>query len=389
MNLDEYKVYPYVPKILEDETVLAGRDGEEFLSALLKKHFNGVFLKRQNAKFYSGKRIPRSEGGRYEIDLIVLSQKFIYLIEVKNWTGILTPFDRLSEAEREKILRSPQMETKLNKNELQNTKNIWMQEKTYYEKGGIENKKYILHENMVLLNEKKRLALIRYFEDNNLKIDERKIVYKIVFVNSNLTFHESLAYDENLISFREIDTFVGGIRKSNFVENVVSGLIGLLVSKENSKILIELWYQNFDKKTFGEIDDILRKIRTWDYIKLYGDRILAGDCYYISGVNMDSEFLTESGEKIDKNHALLRHDYKDGGVNLGTVFLFTKLNANEMIEFRWCRSKFWGLIKALFGARLSGKHPFLGTTGLVKFHKAGENKAGFIELYKIEAILRG
>ena len=104
---------------------------------------------------------------------------------------------------------------------------------------------------------------------------------------------------------------------------------------------------------------------------------------------MDSEFLTEDGEKIDKNHALLRHDYKDGGTNLGTVFLFTKLNANEMIEFKWCRSKFWGFIKALFGIRLGGKHPFLGTTGLAKFHQAGESKAGFIELYKIEAILRG
>lgn len=73
-----------MPKFLEDEATLAGSDGEEFLSSLLKKHFNGTFLKRQNAKFYSGKRIPRSEGGRYEIDLIVLSQKFIYLIEIKN-----------------------------------------------------------------------------------------------------------------------------------------------------------------------------------------------------------------------------------------------------------------------------------------------------------------
>ena len=36
MNLDEYKIYPFTPKFLEDEATLAGRDGEEFLSSLLK-----------------------------------------------------------------------------------------------------------------------------------------------------------------------------------------------------------------------------------------------------------------------------------------------------------------------------------------------------------------
>lgn len=321
MNLDEYKIYPFMPKFLEDEATLAGRDGEEFLSSLLKKHFNGTFLKRQNAKFYSGKRIPRSEGGRYEIDLIVLSQKFIYLIEIKNWSGILTPFDKLSEERRQEILRFEQMETKLNQKELQNTKNIWMQEKTYYEKGGIEKKKYILHENMTLLNEKKCSEFIRYLKANNVEIDKRKIIYKIVFVNSNLTFHESLSDDENLIGFNEINAFVGGVRKSGFVEGVISGLVGLLVSRENSKILVDLWRQNFDNRTFNDIDGVLYKIRTWDYVKLYGGRILAGDCYYyISGVDMQSEFLTENGKKVDQNHTVLKHSHKDDGVNLGTVF---------------------------------------------------------------------
>ncbi|NLK66169.1 MAG: NERD domain-containing protein [Campylobacteraceae bacterium] len=382
-DLKEWYMYVSAPKVLEDEAVQAGRDGEDFLQALLKKHFNGSFLKKERAKFYSGKRIPRSDSsGRYEADLIVLTQRFIYLIEIKNWSGVLVPFSKYREEEKESIrTQSKEYLQKLSDDDL------WLQVKSYYAKGGIEKTEYVLHEDMLKLNSKKREALIAYLKNSGIKIDERKVIHKVVFVNDKFRIHESME-NENLITYSEIFSFIQGAGRSGFVEGVIKGLISLLVSQENARIISEIWYQSLDPKTFDELDKCISSLRTWDYVKLNGGRILAGDCYYISDVDMESEFLTQKGEKITLPHKYFKENYIDDDTNMKTVFLFDKLNQNDMIEFEWCRSRFRGLFKAIFSKRLRGNHPFKGRS-YIKFHQVGEPKVGFIELCKIDALLKG
>lgn len=382
-DLKEWYMYVSAPKVYEDEVVQAGRDGEDFLQSLLKKHFNDSFLKKERAKFYSGKRIPRNDSsGKYEADLIVLTQRFIYLIEIKNWSGTLVPFNVYPGYQRQGIRAK-------SKKELQELSDddLWLQVKRYYAKGGVEQTEYVLHEDMLKLNAKKRETLVEYLKNSGIKIDERKIIHKVVFVNQKFEIQENMK-NENLITYSEILHFIQSTGRSSLVEGVIKGLISLLVSQENARVISEIWYRSLDPKTFDDLDKCISSLRTWDYVKLNGGRILAGDCYYISDVDINSEFLTQKGEKITLPNKYLKENYIDDNTDMKTVFLFSKLNQNDMIEFEWCRSKFIGLFKAIFSKRLKGNHPFKGES-YIKFHQVGEEKAGFIELCKIDALLRG
>ena len=86
-RLDDWVLLRKVPIRCERPQVSAGRGAEHSLRLKLIKHHSTRF-----GEVFGGKRVPRkvgdAKGGRYEIDLIVITPRRLHIIEVKNWSGI-------------------------------------------------------------------------------------------------------------------------------------------------------------------------------------------------------------------------------------------------------------------------------------------------------------
>lgn len=91
-RLQEWVSVRSVRPVSEDAAALAGEDGERRIIALLE---NSRELK--DAFIFAGRRVPKTKdhrlipSNRSEIDIILLSHKAIHVIEVKNWSGVITP----------------------------------------------------------------------------------------------------------------------------------------------------------------------------------------------------------------------------------------------------------------------------------------------------------
>src|SRR6056297_968826 len=73
----------------EDPEVMAGRRAETMLRHIVDGH-----VKFRGSHCFTGKRVyNKALGHKNEIDLIVVSDKQLYILECKNWSGSLVKRD--------------------------------------------------------------------------------------------------------------------------------------------------------------------------------------------------------------------------------------------------------------------------------------------------------
>jgi hypothetical protein len=237
--------------IQEEGSILAGRDAEDLLRNLVDENYSF-----KGCHSFAGKRIPNLDGkGRREIDLVVITAKKIYVIECKNWSGEL-------------ILHQDR----------------WVQVKTDKNRQ-VER----THENIWQLNQFKMNLLVRNLANSGIQIRSQDICQKIIFMNKNLKIIDPHRYSyPDIITADRLDTYLA--QQNNRLkphERLFSSVIGLLLDEEiQDKIVDGIGIDRVGGDRHQQVIQTVSKFGTWDKVCLHGTKILSGDIYYHTPIDI-------------------------------------------------------------------------------------------------------
>lgn len=315
----------------EPPEVSGGRDGELALRRLV-----GASFRFQDAHLLAGRRIPsKRQGRRREIDLIVCTPARIHLIEVKNWSG------RLS-------VRN----------------GAWRQDRRG---GGVVEHGDLIRENLL-----KRDAVAEYLRDRGLELDERfvqhHLVPQIIFTNPKLELDPEVEARADVISWRELDAYLGRQRQTGLAERMFSSLIEFCL--DSGAKLASTQPQGrpgpMPPGIYQRIVACLSETGTWDQLRFYASNVVTGDVMSLT-----------VGPKTYRKPELVR------------------LAANLPIRLRWSRGWFWSLVKAVTGFGAAGSL-YLGkcrldvsTHDTVLFHAVGDAESSTRRLVELDGIVLG
>ncbi|XP_072029609.1 uncharacterized protein [Amphiura filiformis] len=225
----------------EDESVKAGREAEQQLVELLRKH--GV----PNGYVYQGLRVPDGFRTRkYEIDVVVLSEYGIYAIEVKNWSGrVAVSHDGKSWVHGKK--------------DINKEKDVTL----HYDQ---------VHDNVLIGIQQKAQLLRNHLLRNESCLAEKYFHPRVVFMNSNVQLCDKLKSTKEVIGQEHLLKFLESFEKG-LAWSVANSMIPSFITGQLSYSAIESARQG------------LCTIGTWDVLQLNGGRQLIGDfksCPHIS-----------------------------------------------------------------------------------------------------------
>ena len=321
-NLKEWRNILYTQKTKEDPAIKAGREAEEFLTSMVESN-----LKYKGVYCYLGKRVrSHVEKRRYEIDLIVLTKKHIYMLEVKNWSGSLVKKGKK-----------------------------WVQIR---KKG-----KELIHPNLTEYNRKKQDIVIEYLKSEDINLDKKYFSQKVIFMNKNLRLDKKIVNDFNVIPYEKLHTYLSNQKGTTFTERFLHSVVEFCLDSEKSSIVIGELFDAMDKTTFQNIQKALTKLHTWDKVVLHGGRILTGDALVLE---LKSKKIQMKSLPHNREYRLKWNRSKVFGLlqAILTTFSLGKIKLNDG----------WHKIK---------------TTDTLKFHLAGDPSPRYIPLRDVDLIVRG
>ncbi|XP_002965126.2 uncharacterized protein LOC9658491 [Selaginella moellendorffii] len=206
----------------ENESDRAGRLGELEVALL----FQGV----SGALVFQSLRVPDSERkGRREIDLVILTKKKIYVIEVKNWAGTV------------KIQRD----------------GSWCQIRrngtTHTLPDVVEDTKF-------------RASLLEaYIARRGVKLPTDFIDYKVFLINPDCSPVDEILYQPEVLTSEQWQSFLDQeVSQESWFRSILTTLNG-------------------KDTTYEQLKYILSTAPTWDKLYLEGGRIVVGDFMYFRG----------------------------------------------------------------------------------------------------------
>jgi Nuclease-related domain len=246
----------------EDGWVLAGRDAEDLLHKLVEENYSF-----QGCHSFAGKRVPNLDGkGRREIDLIVVTAKRLYIIECKNWTGYL-----IAEGDR------------------------WVQ--TTERNGQLSRKD---HENVLEVNRLKMRLLLANLRNQGIVVKPGAVCQKVIFMNPKLQIRSpKIAESADVITPDRLETYLNSQNaKLKFHERLFSAVIGVLLDDETKgKILDGVGIELVGGEKHERLVQAIRELGTWDKIFVHGTKILSGDIWRNSPVNIFTNHQSLEGVK--------------------------------------------------------------------------------------------
>jgi hypothetical protein len=330
-RLRQWSEIQRVRPVEESPDVAGGRDGE-----LLLRQLVGSSFRSRDAYLLAGRSIPsRRQGRRREIDLIVCTPQMIHLIEVKNWSGQLSVRD-----------------------------GVWRQAR----RGG----DVVEHGDLIRENRLKRDAVVEYLHDRGHVLDprfvEERIVPKVIFTNPRLELDPEVEARADVISRRELDGYLGRQEQKGIAERMFSSLIQSCLDSESKlgKALSQGRLGRIPPGQYEKIVTCLSETETWDQLRLYGTKVVAGDAV---GLRI--------GPKTYRKSELV------------------EMSGRSPIRFRWTRGRFWGLLKAVTGLGSLGSVHLgevrfrVSTADTVLFHAVGDVEAKPRRLVELGQIVLG
>lgn len=299
---------------------IAGDEAENHIARKLKSIAKGTSF------IFKGKRVPRTDSnGRYEIDIIFLTQHHLYVLEVKNYSGKL-----VKDGEN------------------------WVQTR--------RNGEELVYEDIIRKNQLKLNALAHYLKDQNLPTDF--IQQRVLFFN-DLELAPEIANDDQVITYNQIQSFIP--KKSLFKrveEQFFTALIYFLVKEEEIQSAREsVLSKRISSESCKKVGENIDSLRTWDEICLRGGRVMRGDAYTLHINNEE-------------------HSLRDIESKSGFSCIWTR---NSLIGFyKALKGKPLGSIKSRHK-----KIDLTPSTDKVKFHRVGALNPEYVYLREIEWFCKG
>lgn len=226
----------------EDPEIEAGRRTEDLLNNIVDNHYQF-----KGSHSFSGKRVYNDLlGHKNEIDLIVVSDKKLYVLECKNWSGRLTKRG-----------------------------DKWIQIKNR------KNKQYseIEHDDVVLKNNEKLKALLRYLNSKGLDVKFSDCAQKTILMNKNLAIDSEEIYNSNaVIPPDKLDTYLGKQKNSLAPhQRFFASIINIILDEESSGKVIDGLFKRIGGHQHKQLIHEINTLPTWDKVVLYGTKVLSGD----------------------------------------------------------------------------------------------------------------
>ncbi|BBP46085.1 hypothetical protein THMIRHAS_14580 [Thiosulfatimonas sediminis] len=322
-KLKQWRELIRVKPQFENPEVLAGRQAEDFLAQIVESN-----LKHKGAYCFVGKRVPNNEKAcRSEIDLIVLTKKQLHVIEVKNWSGLLSSHN-----------------------------GDWIQHKS--------DGQQLRFDNLTAHNSSKLRALVDYLHSYGAAIEPRFISQKVVFINPRLQIAPQIAQDPNVIPRSRLDKYLKSQKGASFSERMLHSVIESCTSSEAGSIILDGLFKAMQRKQLKLAVQALGELRSWDLIGLHGGKILQGDArkLYIGSHIIDPEPLERES------------------------FITLKWRRQKVSALLKSYLLNMALGKTKIGKQRYVLNPIEDN---LKFHKAGQAEISRIPLKEIEWIKRG
>jgi hypothetical protein len=236
-RLDAWRTIANATRVEELEEVIAGRSAEKSLQAM----FDAKLFFKKSCILHS-KRVPyhsNNKRGRYEIDLVVLTQKQISAIEIKNWSGSVT-----SDGEN------------------------WIQTRRDGSK--------IVHSDPIKKNKRKLDILCDYLEMKGCTIPKLR-VSRVIQWNSKLSIDSQLSNNSDLILHSQLERFLNAQKGSSFGERILHSVLTYCMDQENSKVALDGFFGAISEDEYSNCVAQIGDLHNFDKIELFGGRIISGD----------------------------------------------------------------------------------------------------------------
>lgn len=223
---------------------VAGHVAEEEIQKIL----SGTLT--SDSYLFNGRRVPVGHGqnGRYEIDLLLLTPRHLYVLEIKNYSGQL----------------------------MQNSRGGWTQIK--------RDQSYIDHDNIVEKNQKKLNSLRAYLKKFGIDdLPDGFVQQRVLFYNPKLIVCEKIKTDPSVVTADKLYEFLTAKDLRDGIANTLfAALIRVVVAEEERQdALNAMLGHKVSLDNLAEIANAVKVLRTFDRVGLYGGRILTGDVKHL------------------------------------------------------------------------------------------------------------
>jgi hypothetical protein len=221
----------------DDPSVAAGRAAEHFLRTLIESN-----LKYRGACCFLGKRVPsRKHRRRFEVDLIVLTKRLLYFLEVKNWSGEL-------------------IEDGAN----------WVQIRRSGDR--------VYHPNLTEDNSEKRTVVAEYLRTVGIELGSTFFSQKTIFMNPRLRLAPGIAENPDVVPRHRLNDYLATQRGTSYAERFVHSVVELCLASETSQSVLKRVFKVMPGAQFAAAQQALSSLETWDKLVLWGGKVLTGDC---------------------------------------------------------------------------------------------------------------
>jgi len=339
-----------------DEKMEAGDNAEKELQEYITHHEN--FL---GCECWLNKRLKDKIGGGEgkEIDIIVITSSKIYFFESKNYSGY--------------IIKNPNTFDEKHK---------WIRIKSSYENGNLStsNTSTLPEENLADILREKVIFFTQKLSDNGIVINNDKIIYKLIFMNRNLSIEPSILSDTDILMRNSLEKFLSQ-EQDNIPEEkrIIIALIRYCLKQEgnletNATLhAISDRYKDKNILTMNEkLISYINSLPSWDHVVLFGGKKIRGDVLKIKKIFKSLDNLDFLNDKCvikvesprNENDLLEKYEKSQNIISLKIYDI-----NNQLIDTR--EGNFFKESK-------------------LKIHPAGSSKTEFISIYQIEEIhLRG
>ena len=320
-RIQEWGDLQKVPVFQEEAEVKAGRNAELFLRDIVQSH-----LAYKNVHTFIGKRVPvPRSSARKEVDLIVVSDRQLHVIEVKNWSG-----------------------------ELQRHGDKWVQVKRSGET--------VEYPNLDDYNNEKCSFLLTYLSDHGVELDRQLVSQKIIFMNQHLKLDPAIHNRPNVITIDKLASYLGKHSKS-LSERLLFPVVEYCLSAEQLAKVAEK-FRIIPSDKLEKIVALIAGISTWDRLIFKGSKAMTGDL-----LKIQTKSFTMDRNQIKPRTTIELH--------------WTRAKLAGLLKAISGIGKLGSLTIPEYGTFS------LSTRDFVKFHEAGNQDPTCISLSQIDHILLG